>query len=517
VTLLLKSKFEKKLGSYSVGGAAAALTDPNWQTRAQDYRRLLASRMIPLESAEIRKRLPSAMYHVSLKVDGEFNLLVFEKGEIFTVNPGGTVRTGLPFQNEAIELLTKAGIKQTVMAGELFYRRPDKKRPRVHDVSRVARQPASQAELEGLHFAVFDALEIDNKPWPGFNDPEWKRIIGMFTGGKMIQPVESMWLNDIAAIEKQYKFWIDSGAEGAVLRSEAAGQFKVKPRHNLDAVVIGFTEGTDDRKGMIHDILLALMRPDGGLHILGRTGGGFTEADRRAFLSDLRDMIVPSDYTEVNDQVAYHMVRPEWVVEVSVLDLLSQSTRGASINRMVLNWNKGEGKYETIRRLPSVGMISPQYVRRREDKGVNPTDIRMQQVADLVEVPMIDRDARQLSQTASEVLKREVYTKVIKGATMVRKFVLWQTNKEKENEDFPAFVLHFTDFSPNRKTPLERDARVSSSRDQIDELWNEMVAENIAKGWEKVGGAKAEPETSTAVAEAKPAPKKRATKKKAEE
>lgn len=515
MTLLLKSKLEKKLGSYSVGAAATALTDPNWQNRAQDYRRLLASRMIPLESAEIRKRLPAAMYHMSLKVDGEFNLLVFEKGEIFTVNPGGTVRTGLPVHTEAGELLTKAGVKQTVLAGELFYRRPDKKRPRVHDVSRVARQPASQAELEGLHFAVFDAIEIDNKPWPGFNDIEWKKIVGWFTGGKMIQQVESQWISDIAAIEKQYKFWIDSGAEGTVLRSEAAGQFKVKPRHNLDAVVIGFTEGTDDRKGMIHDLLLALMRPDGGLHILGRTGGGFTETDRRDFLSDFKDMIVPSDYTEVNDQVAYHMVKPEWVIEVSVLDLLSQSTRGASINRMVLNWNQASGKYETIRRMPSVGMISPQFVRRREDKSVNATDIRMQQVADLVEVPQVDRDARQQSQNASEILKREVYTKVMKGATMVRKFVLWQTNKEKENEDFPAFVLHFTDFSPNRKTPLERDARVSSDRSQIEELWSEMIAENIAKGWDKAGAVKSEPAPTTTVAKAEP--KKRASKKKADD
>ena len=34
---------------------------------------------------------------------------------------------------------------------------------------------------------------------------------------------------------------------------------------------------------------------------------------------------------------------------------------------------------------------------------------------------------------------------------MVRKFVLWKTNKE-QSEDYPAFVVHFTDFSPNRKT-----------------------------------------------------------------
>jgi len=235
-------------------------------------------------------------------------------------------------------------------------------------------------------------------------------------------------------------------------------------------------------------LLLALMRPEGTFHILGRVGGGFNEEERRHFLSDLKDMIVDSDYAEVNEQVAYQMVRPEWVIEVSVIDLISQSTRGAPINRMVLEWSKTAPKYHVLSRLPLVGMISPQFIRRREDKTVCPMDLRLQQVSDLVEVPLIDRDARQLNLSPSQLLKREVYTKVLKGQTMVRKLVMWQTNKEKESDDFPAFVIHFTDFSPNRKTPLERDVRVSSSHEQIHELWDDLAAENIVKGWNREGG-----------------------------
>ena len=67
---------------------------------------------------------------------------------------------------------------------------------------------------------------------------------------------------------------------------------------------------------------------------------------------------------------------------------------------------------------------------------------------------------------------------------MVRKLVMWQTNKQSAGADhFPAYVIHFTDYSPNRQTPLERDIRVSSLREQIDVLWQEMVKENIVKGW----------------------------------
>ena len=43
----------------------------------------------------------------------------------------------------------------------MYVQRPDGKRPRVHDVSKVARQPESKDDRNSLHFAVFDLLETD--------------------------------------------------------------------------------------------------------------------------------------------------------------------------------------------------------------------------------------------------------------------------------------------------------------------------------------------------------------------
>ncbi|MGE3779133.1 MAG: hypothetical protein AB7F89_18245, partial [Pirellulaceae bacterium] len=51
------------------------------------------------------------------------------------------------------------------------------------------------------------------------------------------------------------------------------------------------------------------------------------------------------------------------------------------------------------------------------------------------------------------------------------------------SDEYPAYVLHYTDFSPNRKDPLEREVRVSSSRDQLHALLRELFAENVKKGW----------------------------------
>ena len=152
---------------------------------------------------------------------------------------------------------------------------------------------------------------------------------------------------------------------------------------------------------------------------------------------------------------------------------------------MALDWDPAARKYRVVRRLPLVSVISPQFVRMREDKQINAVDIRVAQVAELVDVPLLDRDAHQMTLPSSELMAREVYTKSAKGETMVRKFVMWKTNKSDQSEEFPAYVIHFTDYSPNRATPLAREVRVSNSAEQIQQLWEAMKAENIKKGWEK--------------------------------
>src|SRR5207253_8467888 len=106
----------------------------------------------------------------------------------------------------------------------------------------------------------------------------------------------------------------------------------------------------------------------------------------------------------------------------------------------------------------------------------------------IVEVPLADRDARLLELPKSEELRRGVWTKAQKGKLMVRKLVLWQTNKDVRLvagalPDWPAYVLAATDYSPDRAEPLQRDIRVSNSRAQIDQLWDELVQEKIVKGW----------------------------------
>ena len=483
--LLDKSRLEIKLGSFAVA-AGTALSDPLLLPRVQAYRRGLGNRMIALDARGAKDKIPSGCFLISRKVDGEFNALVFDGSEAILVNPGGTVRAGLPVLDEAASLLKKGGVKNAIIAGELHVRRADGQRARVHDVSRIARKPASAAEMAQLCFAVFDLIELDGQEIAGDYPGTWKRIESLFGGGDRIAAVETISGSGPKGVLDAFEKWAGAeGGEGVVARSDENGWFKVKPRHTIDCAVIGFAEGTDDRAGMLHDMLLGIARPDGSWQVLGRVGGGFTEDERRAFLSDLRDIVTASEHAEINsDRVAYEMVRPEWVVEVSCLDFITQTTRGATMDRMVLQWDAAAAIWRTARHLPLCSIISPQFVRRREDKTPNTHDCRIAQLADLVEIPQTDTTAADLALPASTVMKREVRVKELKGRTMVRKLVMWKTNKETALRcEYPAYVLHLTDFSPNRKDALQREIRVSDSEEQIRAFYAQMEKEYFVGGW----------------------------------
>lgn len=506
--ILDKSRSEILMADYAIA-PATALNDPALLPKVQEYRRLAGSRMQPLDRDGIRHKIPAGEYHVSRKVDGEFTVLIYRNGQAFSLNPGGTVRIGLPWLDEAAKHLNHAGVKDAMIAGELYVTREDTGRARVHDVTTVARSPKSAAELKRLRFAAFDVMSKDGANISQPFTETWKLIQKWFGKGDLIHIVESKHVKGIDEIQKLFETWVDKeGAEGIVVRSDQTGTFKVKPRHTLDLAVLGFTESAEDRTGMLHDMLLGIQRPDSTLQVLGRVGGGFSDEQRRHFLSDLKDSAVDSEYAEVNgDNVAYQMVKPDWVIEVSCLDLLSSTTRGGTINRMVLDYrNNGTRGYHIVTKLPLATIISPQFVRRREDKHVRPQDCGVQQVANIVEVPMIERDARQMTLPVSQILRREVYTKELKGQTMVRKFVMWKTNKETDHDEFPAYVLHYTDFSPNRKDALSRDIRVSSSQPQLEQFWDDFKTENVKAGWNRhestPGGSAANPSPSSV-----PAPK----------
>ncbi len=476
-----KKKFTCKF-DYCIG-KSPDLADPSLHVKAQDYKRRVSAAMKAI-SAEDAFRLPKARgYYVTRKYDGENAMLFFDGEKMISVNPGGTVRVGLPCFDEAAELLKKAKVDSCILGAEIYVKDDATKANLVQQVVRVLRSPASKDQLEKLGLAVFDIIEVDEKPVDGTSQV-FTQLDKWFGKGKSVHVVENHKTDKVDAVMEYFTDWVvGQGAEGVVVRHDQAGWYKIKLRHNLDVAIIGYSEGTDARKGLLHDLLVAVMRSDGTFHEFTRVGGGFTEEERKTIAADLKKRIVPSDYVAVNnDYVAYEMIKPGPVIEISCLDMIAERARGGPVKRMVLDW---DGKrYSALLRMPLVSVISPQFIRIRDDKEAVVDDVNIKQVSDLVTVPEADKSAHADDDPASEILERTVYTKIMKGNTMVRKLLLWKTNKT-DRSDFPGFVVYLTDFSPNRANPLEREIRISNNERKAKQMFDELARKNFITGWEK--------------------------------
>ena len=476
-----KKKFSCKF-DYCIG-KAADLADPSLHVKSQDYKRRVSGSTRAV-SGEDAFKIPKARgYFVSKKYDGEFALLFFDGKTLISVNPGGTVRVGLPCLDEAEAALKKAKIRSCIFAGEYYVREGASKGHPVQQVVGILRKPESKKQLEKLGLAVFDVVQV-NEDAVTTVAKVFEFLEKWFGKTETVHPVEHRKVDSNDKIMEAFTEWvIGEGAEGVVVRHDSAGIFKIKTRHNIDVAIIGFSEGTEDRKGMLHDLLVAVLRDDGTFHEFTRVGGGFTDEDRREFVKTLRKRAAPSEYVAVNnDYVAYEMIKPGPVIEISCLDLIAERARGGPVNRMVLEW---DGKrYKALSRLPLVSVISPQYVGMRDDKEAVVDDVNIRQVNDLVKVPEVDKSAHAEKAEPSELIERVVYTKTMKGNKMVRKLLLWKTNKENQ-PDFPAYVVYLTDFSPNRQNPLERDIKIASTEKDARSLFDALAKKNFIGGWEK--------------------------------
>jgi ATP-dependent DNA ligase len=472
-----------KHGTYRTG-TTAALRDPNLLPIAKMRRRQLSQMMVALDHEQSKTKVPPGPYLIQQKLDGEFTVAVYRDGDVVSLNPYGTARAGAPWHAEFGQLLKKAGVKSAIFGGELYVKFKDGKRCRVMDVCRIARAPETQADVDSLQYAVFSIYDLDGVDLSMSPAAQSAKIHEIFKGGHRVHPMPTVEGNE-AEVQKRFDAWVlKDGGEGLVIRSDTFGWFKIKPRHTLDVAVVGFSEGTEDRAGMLHSLLLAIVRADGRFHVVGRTGGGFSDADRVQLLAQLKARVVESSYIEVNsDRVAYQMITPGLTAEISCLDVISETSDGSPIERMVISYDPAGTRWSSLRRLPLASLISPQFERLRDDKQATSEDVGLHQLTRIVELPENAESTVAAKLPPSQILKRAVATKELKGKTMVRKLLMWQTNKDAVSAEYPAYVLLATDFSPNRKTPLEREIRVSADLAQIEGYWKTWAEENFVNGW----------------------------------
>jgi hypothetical protein len=93
---------------------------------------------------------------------------------------------------------------------------------------------------------------------------------------------------------------------------------------------------------------------------------------------------------------------------------------------------------------------------------------------------------QELKLPLSEVVTRRVWTKAAKGKVAVRKLLVWKTHKSDADSSYPAYVVHWTDYSAGRGTPMEREVRTAPSSELAEAIAAKLIEENVKKGWEEM-------------------------------
>lgn len=449
---------------------------------ARAYKRNIAGKYMLVDGANIMDKIGGSDFCATRKYDGIMQVVFVNGGKVFAFNSGGKPTSDeLPCVAEFEKLAKSSGITDGIFGAELYATISRNGRERVGDVAQVL---ADDTLHDKLHFAVFDVMEIDGQT-PQFAHYKEKLayLCSIFGRGDRVRPVAGKCMQSKAELAALFeKAVVQHGAEGLVIHSDAPIVYKVKPRHSIDVAVIGYTSGEDTRKEMVRDLLCAVMQPDGTLRQVASVGTGFTDEMRCELYRRLSTMHTDSEYIETDSRkVAFQMVRPEIVIEISAVDYVTENSAGEAKQNMLISYLNG--CYEPMGKVSGATVLSPVFLRERSDKSACPEDVRLSQLTDLCEFSQM-KTPLSGELPPSTLIVRRVFVKQSGLKRMVQKFVVWKTNKE-HTCSFPAYVLHHTDYNYSRREQLRRDLRISDSREQIMSLLDEMIEANVRKGWEE--------------------------------
>jgi ATP-dependent DNA ligase len=433
------------------------------------YKTKVASRYMPVDPEQIGLKIMEADYYfTSIKHDGYFAALEIKNGKATLYD-----RNGNPKEIKAITNAAKSIKEDVMLAGEICVFKNGKS-----SSNREVAAAIGAPDKHDIRFGVFDIISYKGDEL-SLDAKEKTALIKKLATSNEVFAIEQTLMESRKDIIAFYKD-IAGKEEGAVVRSSDGIIYKIKPSITLDLVVLGYalSSGEDE---ILRELLLGVAKDKGEFQIVTKCGNGFSDKDRQEFVKKLKPLTVASEYTEVSGaKTAFVMVEPILVMELSCLDVISETTKGA-IRKSVLNYSKKEG-YTLKEQVATISCISPVFERFRDDKKATAPDAGEKQFSYLIDETTKEESA---AVKPSTINLREVYTKSGKGGTAVRKFLGIQTHKEKTGQYSP-FVVLYTDFSAGRKTPMEQDIFLCATSKDMEKKMAELVEENIKKGWEKV-------------------------------
>jgi len=507
--MLDPAKLTSKGGSYRFA-TSGAVTDRILLEIASQYETGVSRRMTALKPDDLSKRfVGDEPVLETTKYDGEGVLVYYEQNkEPFAFNaPSGRVRLGFPaLQTLAVALQTK-GVRKGLFRAELYLPgAKGGKRNSIADVIRVSFN-GTEAEVAALRLALLDVIMLDGKDLrPNLEDfkANWA-LLEKYFGTDPNRPFHRA--EGTIVPEREVKAVFDrkigAGAEGLVIRRlNRLELFKVKPHLTVDAAVVGYVEGEFEGQIGVTSILTALLYPEKRnqtqfFQTFARVGSGLTDQQRVEFLrtcSALR--IDPPIVMTDSDGRTVNFVKPQHVVELEGDDLLAAAGQEREHRTQLFGWDAGQFNFVGL--TPCPRLTFPIFSQLRSDKDVGSGGARLEQIVPDPRLPQINPPDPQ----APAIVRREVFTK----AEAVRKLVV----ARKSGENTVPYVVYWTDFSSKRKDPLKVDTAFAFTESRAMALAERFIAENVTKGFVKLGGPNPAPEaggkppTEPGAAKAKP-------------
>jgi ATP dependent DNA ligase domain len=440
------------------------------------YRKVVAKNYHLTAPDEISQKLGLPLL-ISTKIDGELWFLLHEN-EWKLVSPSGRTITG---DLEILHEVTKAGLaKDVILAGELYVK--SEGRSRIADVTSALGQ-GDKAETSKLAFGVFDIVASETLSAIGTPYSVRYEFISQLPTGTNFHHVASTKTTSAAEVSEIFGREVTSGGhEGLVARSDDGRSFKVKPTKELDAAILGFTERRlEDGSLAVRSLLFGVLQDDGSWIPISTSGNVGDSQFRKDLHLQLAAMIRPSSYRRISESsgVMYQLVEPQLVAELKCMDMQLEDLNGRPIKHPRLSFD-AQG-WKVAGWTTSAAIHNSVLVRLRTDKTVNQEDVGWSQVTR--QLP-IAQESEELTLGTSEVIRRAVWTKEGAGKTDVRKLLVWKTNKVSAG--YSAYVVHWTDYSSTRKSPLDREVRLAPTAVDAEKIAEAMIADNIKKGWNLV-------------------------------
>ncbi len=514
------NRLTKKSGDYAFG-PRGAVTDRILLEVAENYETEVSNRFIAIKPSDLPARYgPDSRVLETTKYDGEGVFVYYEAGrspDIFTFNaPSGRARVGLPCLRELAANLKARGTKKGLLRAELYIRETaEGRRCASADVTRAS-YSTDPADAGRFRLAVLDVIMLDGRDLRAHQSDFltiWKLLdeLAGTNAEKLVHRAEGGEVSG-ADLPRVFAEKTGGGLEGLVIRRlDRTEVCKLKPRLAIDAAVVGFVEGEFEGNYGMMSLLTALAYPvrERGLQLqsIARVGSGFNDQDRVDWLGRLSTLRTdPPLAMSDSDGRPVRFVKPGFVVELEAEDVLPADEEASG--QQVFGWDNSLWSFDGLAACPR--LLLPTFHRLRADKEFAPQAVRLAQLSgrEIAAPELINRNLPPL-----EVMRREVYTKEVKGALAVRKLVLGR--RPATAGAFP-FVVFWTDYSAGRKTPLEVTTLFAHTETRAEALVKKLIEENVTKGFDLVGAPKPAATSAPVAVEATEAkPMKKAAKKQA--